>query len=222
MHSLPPFIIILLYRLQYGKGCVLLETDLVHWFTALYEQNAPNMVRYAAYQLRNPALAEELVSEAFVRLLQHQQELQEHPNPAGWLWKTLQHLILTEVKLAKYQREVPLDSIPHISTSDPPVESLADALPEGLSGKEREILLLFFEEELTHQEIAARLGISEINSRTRLFRAKNHCKKLLEKSKPSVTNEPVQAISHIERRDGHGHAKPKAGAGHGRAGGTAL
>ena len=29
---------------------------------------------------------------------------------------------------------------------------------------------------------ARRLGISEMNSRTRLFRAKNHCKKLLEKN----------------------------------------
>ena len=54
-------------------------------------------------------------------------------------------------------------------------------LPDGLSDGEREVLLLFYQEGCTHQEMARRLGISEMNSRTRLFRAKNHCKKLLEK-----------------------------------------
>lgn len=73
--------------------------DTEQWFTALYEQNASKMLRYASYQLRNASIAEELVEEAFVRLLQRREELWEHPNPAGWLWKTLQHLILTEVKL---------------------------------------------------------------------------------------------------------------------------
>ena len=51
-----------------------------------------------------------------------------------------------------------------------------------LSDGEREVLLLFYQEGCTHQEMARRLGISEMNSRTRLFRARNHCKKLLEKS----------------------------------------
>lgn len=158
------------------------------WFTALYEQNAAKMLRYATYQLRNPSIAEELVEEAFVRLLQRQDELTGHPNVPGWLWKTLQHLILTEVKLAKYHREVPLDPALSAAAPEPEREDLADALPEGLSQGEREILLLYYEEELSHQEVAARLGITEMNSRTRLFRAKNHCKKLLEKSSVGVTN----------------------------------
>ena len=55
-------------------------------------------------------------------------------------------------------------------------------MPQGLTPGEREVLLLFYEEGLSHQEMARRLGISEMNSRTRLFRARNHCKKLLEKS----------------------------------------
>ena len=158
-----------------------METDLTAWFTALYERNAPKMVRYASYQLRSTFLAEELVEEAFVRLLQHQEELLRHPNPSGWLWKTLQHLILTEVKLAKYHREIPLESASAWAAPEEKRESLSEALPPGLSDGEREILLLFYQDECTHQQIAAQLGISEMNSRTRLFRARNHCKKLLEK-----------------------------------------
>ena len=52
--------------------------DTEQWFTALYEQNASKMLRYASYQLRNASIAEELVEEAFVRLLQRREELWEH------------------------------------------------------------------------------------------------------------------------------------------------
>lgn len=151
-------------------------------FTALYRENAPKMFAYALRQLRNRSLAEELVEEAFVRLLQQKEGLGDHPNLEGWLWKTLQHLILTEVKLARYHREVPLEDANTWASREEERPELAEALPEGLSDSEREVLLLFYQEECSHQEIARRLGISEMNSRTRLFRAKNHCKKLLEKN----------------------------------------
>ena len=158
-----------------------MEPDWDGRFTVLYQRNAPRLFAYALRQLRDRGLAEELVEEAFVRLLQQREALAGHPNLEGWLWKTLQHLILTEVRLAKYHREVPLD--PACQTPAPDLDSgrLEDVLPQGLTPGEREVLLLFYEEGLSHQEMARRLGISEMNSRTRLFRARNHCKKLLEK-----------------------------------------
>lgn len=165
-------------------GVPVTATEWDRHFTALYQENAAKMLRYASYQLRNQSVAEELVEDAFVRMLQRREELVDHPNLPGWLWKTLQHLILTEVKLAKYHREVPLEDTLQAAAPEPAVDNLADALPEGLSTGEREILLLYYQEELNHQEMARRLGISEMNSRTRLFRAKNHCKKLLEKPPP--------------------------------------
>lgn len=153
-------------------------------FTELYQGNASKMFAYALRQLRNRSLAEELVEEAFVRLLQQWEDLASHPNLEGWLWKTLQHLILTEVRLARYHREVPLEDIGARAAPEKEEADLAEELPPGLSDSEREVLILFYQEEYTHQEIARHLGISEMNSRTRLFRAKSHCKKLLEKISP--------------------------------------
>lgn len=151
------------------------------WFSALYQESAPRMLRYASYQLRDPDRAEELVEDAFVLLLRKREELKAHPNLPGWLWKTLQHLILTEVKSARHRLEVPLDE--QFGLAAPPEEGggLSDALPQGLTEKEREILLLFYECGFPHEEIAARLGISVLNSRTRLFRARGRCKELLER-----------------------------------------
>ena len=158
-----------------------MEPDWDSRFTALYQTNAPKLFAYALRQLRDRGLAEELVEEAFVRLLQQREALTGHPNLEGWLWKTLQHLILTEVKLARHRREVPLEDANTWAAPAEEGDSLEEVLPPGLSDGERELLLLFYGEGRSHQEIARRLGISEMNSRTRLFRAKNHCKKLLEK-----------------------------------------
>ena len=159
-----------------------MQSDRDSRFTELYRGNAPRMFAYALRQLRDRSLAEELVEEAFVRLLQQWDSLTGHPTLEGWLWKTLQHLILTEVRLAKYHREIPLEDANVWAAPEAAEGRLEDVLPQGLTPGEREVLLLFYEEGLSHQEMARRLGISEMNSRTRLFRAKNHCKKLLEKN----------------------------------------
>lgn len=150
------------------------------WFSALYQESAPRMLRYAFYQLRDRDRAEELVGDAFVLLLRKQEALDGHPNLPGWLWKTLQHLILTEVKSARRRLEVPIDEQFDLAAPPEEAEPLSDALPSGLTAKEREILLLFYEDGFSHEEIAARLGISVLNSRTRLFRARGRCKELLE------------------------------------------
>ena len=155
------------------------------WFSELYRLNAPRMVRYAYAQLRRMEIAEELVEDAFVLLLRKQEQVAGHPNPSGWLWKTLQHLILTEVRAARNRMEVPLEQDFDLAAPHRETEALADCLPEGLTPREREILLLYYEEELSHEEIARRLGISELNSRTRLFRARGRCRELMEKIKKS-------------------------------------
>ena len=155
------------------------------WFSALYQENVPRMLRYAAYQLRDKDRAEELVEDAFVLLLRRREELEGHPNLPGWLWKTLQHLILTEVKSARRRMEVPMDEGFDAPAPQEEREPLSEALPPGLTEKEQEILLLFYEDELSHEEIAARLGISVLNSRTRLFRARARCKELFNSVKNS-------------------------------------
>lgn len=78
-----------------------MQQNMDQWFTDLYRLNASKMVRYAYAQLRRMEIAEELVEDAFVMLLRKQDQVAEHPNPSGWLWKTLQHLILTELRSAK-------------------------------------------------------------------------------------------------------------------------
>lgn len=106
--------------------------------------------------------------------------LRAHPNIQGWLFLTLRNQIMNETQKSFYKREVELvpENAPTVELEYTP--DLNDSLPDGLNQDERQLLSLFFEEMLTHEEIAARLGCSVEACRMRLYRAKTHYKRLIE------------------------------------------
>ena len=57
--------------------------------------------------------------------------------------------------------------------------AIRELLPDALSDKDREILLLRFEKKMDHPDIAEYYGISESASRKRLSRALKNCRKLM-------------------------------------------
>lgn len=151
------------------------------WFDELYRNNSARLFKQAFYVLHDRHLAEDLVSETFLILLYKQQALLNHPNIVGWLSQTLKNLIYDEMKSARHRLETPLVYDTAAFTMDTYHQALDELLPKELLPKEREILILLFEEQLSYEEIAQRLGISVLNCRTRAFRAKAHYKELLAK-----------------------------------------
>lgn len=159
------------------------------WFDDLYRQNYLLLLKIANGLLRNRSTAEELVEEAFLILWSKRKRLREHPAPVNWLVKTLRYLIRNESRLAKYRMEVLLDTVPEPWELPAEPDSLADYLPKELSQKERRILILYFEQELEYAEIAQQLGISVLGCRTRLFRAKEHYRKIVQRDEENSENE---------------------------------
>ncbi len=151
------------------------------WFDQLYKEHSGRLFRQAFYALRDRHLAEDLVSETFLILLYKQRDLRAHPNLAGWLSQTLKNLICDEMRSARHRLEMPLIFDDTAFTVDTYHQSLDELLPKELFPKEQEILILLFEEQLSYEEIAQRLGISVLNCRTRAFRAKAHYKVLIMK-----------------------------------------
>ena len=157
------------------------------WFDALYRENFPRMMRQATYLLRNQQIAEELVSEAFLILLYKREALTAHPNVRGWLSQTLKNLISDELKSARYRLELPLNEDIEIPKDDVYEYALSESLPKDMTPKEKEILVLYYEKQLSYEQIASRLHISVLNCRTRLFRAKTRCKELLGREENFLT-----------------------------------
>jgi RNA polymerase sigma-70 factor (ECF subfamily) len=164
-------------QLRRGRFIVFMSSQ---WFDEIYRKNALDMVRFAARLLGDEEIAKELVQEAFLILLYKKDELRLHPNLDGWLYSTLRNLVMNEMQSSKYRLEWPLSDTRAIADIEPYPFSLSEWLPQELTPGERNLLVWFYEEQLTYAEIAARLGVSVLACRTRMFRAKKKCKDILE------------------------------------------
>ena len=148
------------------------------WFCDIYNAHHKALMDSAYFVLKNVQLAEDLVQDVFMTLLLNYQELQQHPNIAGWLVVSLSNKIGSEFQKARYRRETPLEYHREIPVRDEPFD-FAGLLPEGLTEKEKKILIQYFEIGLGFDEIAALEHCTVRACRMRLYRARNHCQQLL-------------------------------------------
>lgn len=153
------------------------------WVKELYRENAPKLYQVALRRLEDPEEAQNMVQEAFLALLEKLDLIKNHPNPAGWLMKAVRYLILQslDAKQNRTGHEVEMDEqITQLGMSAGQMLSLRDLLPPELTSREQDLLVWFYEERLTYEEISARLKIPILTCRTQMFRAKKHYKKLSE------------------------------------------
>ena len=73
-------------------------TAKIEWLARLYKDNAAGMWSAALPLLGDPKVAEDVVQDVFVVLLLKQEEVRQHNNPKGWLYKTLFNRIKREQK----------------------------------------------------------------------------------------------------------------------------
>ena len=148
------------------------------WFDKIYQKYSPGMRSVAKAALGSIESAEDIVQDVFILLLAKQDEVRKYQYPRGWLYKTLRNLIGNYLQKEQYRKSVPLEEQAGLPILDTYQFSLADSLPKGLTSKEQEILILFFDAGLSYEEIAERLDCSILTCRTRLHRAKARYKEL--------------------------------------------
>ena len=99
----------------------------------------------------------------------------------GWLYSVLNKVILRELERTYHKAEV----YGWEGDGSGAVElelSMEFYLPKELTEQERELILLRLEQNLSHAEIAEKLGISQSACRQRLSRALKKCARLLEEA----------------------------------------
>ena len=150
-------------------------------FSRLYLEMLEQMTAYSARRLGDIGLAEDVAQDTFAECWKNWeqgQRVKHYPNPRGWLWEAL------KIKLKKMRedmekvRTVPLDELAHPPAA--PVERrlyLSDYLPPDTSRADRRIVRLRLEG-YRYQEIAEKMGMTEIQCRVRLFRLREKLKNL--------------------------------------------
>jgi RNA polymerase sigma-70 factor (ECF subfamily) len=145
-------------------------------FHRIYAEHATQLYRYALVLSGNPAEAEDLVADTFVRLWAAPGEIREATIKA-YLFTILRNLFRTRRRTAG--REVPLDESvadPGRSTEDRTAAVLDMARLEihmrEMSDTDRRALLMRAAEGQSYEQIGASLGLSAGAVRVRVHRAR--------------------------------------------------
>ena len=155
------------------------------WVAALFAENAAKMYEIAVRRLDDPEMGEDIVQEAFLALVSKLEAVKDHPNPAGWLMKALKYLILqtAQAKQKQMECEQPLSAQIPAGTGAGYRIPLSEMLPPGLTPREKKLLILRYEDQLSYEEIAKQLHIPVTTCRPQFFRARKHYRACAEKEK---------------------------------------
>jgi RNA polymerase sigma-70 factor, ECF subfamily len=191
-------------------------------FTSLVTPHAPRLKRFARRFTRTVEDAEDICQEsllkAFTKLDQFAGSQIERDEFCAWLTKITANCAIDFIRRDKANRLVPLEeceSVPRIHDrsgangwNESPearcsrheeVQRIVEAIAQ-LSPELRNVCLLRNFKELSTKEVAARLGISTIAVRTRLFRAHTQLRKALSPRRAAQTSADAQKIQSYARR----------------------
>ncbi len=149
----------------------------------------PALRRYAVSLVGNAALADDLVQDCIERALRQSSQLRELPRIAGWLRRILHNLYIDEIRRDRTRgKQSDLDELAdqlELSVPAPERDAVRDISKamNHLSLEHREILLLVSVEELNYREIAEELGIPLGTVMSRLARARDHLRNIMQDEK---------------------------------------
>jgi RNA polymerase sigma-70 factor, ECF subfamily len=160
----------------------------------LFETYHDRIYRYVLGLVRNPAEAEDLTQDTFLRAHRYGDSLRDPAVVRGWLYRIATHVCLDRLRQCK--PVVSLDSEeaegrikPPVSDSPSPldvserketsacVQRCLDFLPD----KYRAVILLHEAHSLTAQEIADLLGVTVATVKIRLHRARRGLQQVMER-----------------------------------------
>jgi RNA polymerase sigma-70 factor (ECF subfamily) len=155
------------------------------------ESEIPALRRYARVLVRDPDRADDLVQDCLERALSRLRFWRREGNLRAWLFTILHNIHANQVRArSRRPRTLPLDDEAGgaRTTSDDPqtriaLEQALDAL-WALPAEQREVLLLVVVEGLPYREVSAVLRIPIGTVMSRLARARERLRAVMEDSQP--------------------------------------
>lgn len=142
------------------------------------EQYSELLLRVALTRTDCAADAEDVVQDAFLKLMTRGPRFRDGTHEKAWLIRTTLNLA-HDLRRSSARRNLPLEEAVSIAVeakTAPPLLSAVRALPDKYSA----VIHLHYYEGYTTNEIARLLGLSAATVRTRLSRGRTQLKKMLE------------------------------------------
>ena len=154
-------------------------------FGRFYEQTSRILLRYLLAVTRQPDLAEDILQEAYCRLLTTRRHEMDEQQTRSYLFRIATNLVHDRCRRGK---ELPLpENSEEISPADPEFDDKLHVRQafERLKPRERQLLWLAYVEGSSHKEIAESTGLRAGSIRLLLFRAR---RKLLDLVRTRITS----------------------------------
>ncbi|HKW89577.1 MAG TPA: RNA polymerase sigma factor [Candidatus Acidoferrales bacterium] len=145
-------------------------------FESLYERHAPEVRRFAMYLCGDPATADEITSDTFVKAWLAVGRIRE-PTVKSYLFSIARNLYLDSVRRGSRHTELDPNLMDARSSTHTQLEQKAElraALAElkTLPEIDRTALMMRALEEMPYEEIAAALDISVVTAKVKVHRAR--------------------------------------------------
>ena len=147
-------------------------------FSAFYATHARQLWAYVYRVTGNGADADDLVQEAFLRLLRSGPDASDEDR-RRFLYRVASNLMVDRWRRRKREDSDSPQRVSDVAVpASAPDDDVARTFAE-LSARDRALLWLAYVEEESHQEIAASLGVGTRSIKVLLFRAKRRLRDLL-------------------------------------------
>lgn len=155
-------------------------------FRLIVNRHVNAVYSHALRRMRDPGAAEDVTQAVFVLLSQKAVSLPQGVVLGAWLFRATQYACLSARRAAarrqRHEREAAEMRDAMQSQSTPEISDLKEVLDDaigGLSGKDREAVLMRYHEGHSMAEVGRRMGISEEAARKRLSRAVERLREIL-------------------------------------------
>ena len=144
----------------------------------IVETYSDMLLRIALNRMNSIAEAEDVVQTTFERLMKRQPRFESREHEKAWLIKTAIRICIDEARKNARHASVPLNEEIAAAYSEESFE-LLDTIRQ-LPEKDRDAVYLYYYEEYSTRDIAAILGEREGTTRSRLSRARQKLRTIME------------------------------------------
>ena len=142
---------------------------------ALYAATGRRLVGLLVSAGASPALAEDLLQEAYARLVPRWDSVRHYDNPEAWVRTVAVRLYLSHERRSRlFHRRAPILLTPDVGEGPSPDRVAVEAALAQLPADQRVVVVLYYLVDLSVDDIAATLRIAPGTVKSRLARARAH------------------------------------------------
>jgi len=163
-------------------------------FERLLDEYRDRVFRLACSLLTDPAAAEDATQEIFLKIWKALPDFRGESAISTWIYAIARNTCLTRRRIAAGERTCPLEEANATQIAQNPApapDSDLRAAIERLPGKYRRVLVLFYLEDRSYQQVALAMGLPMGTVKTYLHRAKKELATLL--AEPVLRKESAPA-----------------------------